>query len=238
MTKNGKNLPGDCCSDYKCIPSYCIFEGIHYKTGDKWFTDDSECLCNSGNPDCVPLPPSGVSEYGCLVNNSVVPHLHSWLEEDGCTNCTCNNGDPICTSYLCNVKHTEVPTQECPRMRCKRLCKHGYRYKNGCQTCKCKLNEKNNNAENKETTTQSNTIVKYKLLEEFMRNNNLNEEETIDKLQAYYRNNNAFVSTTTTTDSTSTVYTTPNAVSHFGKFDVAIIPLFFSNSNIVWQQYI
>lgn len=177
LIKQGRNIPGRCCSVYECqniLTNFtCMVNDITYNEGDTWSTSSENCECRNGISFCSAntTKTNTNSNKSCHIPGGVIHEHESKWTQDACTNCTCIDGKVNCIAHMCDVKETKI---NCPSLSgCKKACEHGYKMKQGCEICKCKLPENR-------TNTSIIQKCKFEDLELFIAEQNLEEQEVID----------------------------------------------------------
>ncbi|KAJ8929278.1 hypothetical protein NQ314_018032, partial [Rhamnusium bicolor] len=114
IKKYGSGFPGNCCDLYECKKveaiKGCHVGDIFYANGEKWFTNDAqECKCQNGLSLCSSLEEKSQS---CFKDNKIYKHLEKWTKEDGCTYCSCMNGEEKCISHYCEVRESQIQNND------------------------------------------------------------------------------------------------------------------------------
>ncbi|XP_050312338.1 cysteine-rich motor neuron 1 protein-like isoform X2 [Anthonomus grandis grandis] len=102
-------------------PLDCWDESVVYKHNETWLKEKgcTLCQCLNGEPKCIShycdVPKEGHiaanESVPCVREERVWNHLEQWQEVDGCTECTCLNGEERCDSKPCE---NHEPKQEVP----------------------------------------------------------------------------------------------------------------------------
>lgn len=191
LITNGKNFPGNCCNQYECQRIIiCNVSGTLYQDGDEWMNGEENCTCRGGISFCTEPKIIKTCEAD---DGTIYKHKEKW-NVDNCTSCDCVDGKKKCISHMCSTKESFSSRPDCPSMDlCPKNCEYGYKIKQGCEVCKCKLPDK----------------PKYKQLETIMNEYNYSEEFVLELLNKYKENTSRFTTTTMQT-TTNTVLITTN----------------------------
>ncbi|CAH1159008.1 unnamed protein product [Phyllotreta striolata] len=114
IKKHASGFPGNCCDLYECKKTEeistikgCSYGDLFYENGKEWLTLESQvCKCENGLALCSDN--KEVEATDCFVDNLFHKHNETWTKDDGCTTCTCANGEHDCISYYCDVKTIQV----------------------------------------------------------------------------------------------------------------------------------
>ncbi|XP_060520764.1 cysteine-rich motor neuron 1 protein-like isoform X2 [Cylas formicarius] len=116
IKKRRTGFPGNCCDLYECKPMEakekdCTVDDIIYADGDEWSTSyNQKCVCQNGLSLCSKkVEVEEVVAFSCLREGNLYKHGQSWILDDGCTNCTCLNGEEKCISHYCDFKERQIP---------------------------------------------------------------------------------------------------------------------------------
>ncbi|KAJ8974353.1 hypothetical protein NQ317_009424 [Molorchus minor] len=111
IIRRGTNFPGSCCDLYECKKvdemKGCNVDNIFYSNGEEWVNQESQsCKCQNGLSLCS----NTIEEksQSCFKDDKIYKHLENWTREDGCTYCTCINGEEKCISHFCEVKESKI----------------------------------------------------------------------------------------------------------------------------------
>ncbi|XP_038046743.1 multiple epidermal growth factor-like domains protein 6 [Patiria miniata] len=90
-------------------------ENEYYRLGDSFTMGSEQCQCRrNGQVTCDTVcPPPNCQLTGCRYGHAT--------DENGCETCNCNPG----------------PEEPCEPVKCRRLCRNGFKMENGCPICKC-----------------------------------------------------------------------------------------------------
>uniref|UniRef100_H3DPF7 Kielin cysteine rich BMP regulator n=1 Tax=Tetraodon nigroviridis TaxID=99883 RepID=H3DPF7_TETNG len=127
-----ESVPGECCQRCKG----CVHAGVHYEHGSRWRLAENPCdvcSCLEGSARCerepcstpcsnpaAPLPNSCCPVcQGCGVNGQDYPNGARIPAGDPCQDCTCVNGNVLCSAHPCPSLPCRNPVRRpgdcCPR---------------------------------------------------------------------------------------------------------------------------
>jgi len=83
-----------------CVSPTCIFNGLTYKHGQSFPSDDgcNHCYCSDGTVICTLM---ACHQPTCMYEYNTYQAGQTWLDLDGCNTCTCNDGEVECTDTDC-----------------------------------------------------------------------------------------------------------------------------------------
>ncbi|XP_023310726.1 cysteine-rich motor neuron 1 protein-like [Anoplophora glabripennis] len=143
VKKYGLGFPGNCCDLYECKGldevDGCRVEDMVYQNGEEWLTvDEQKCKCQNGLSLCSKIIEE--KSLSCVEDHKIYKHLDKWIKEDGCTYCTCMNGEEKCISHFCEVKESQIQkneTQSCFKDDAVYQHLDTWTEKDGCTYCTC-----------------------------------------------------------------------------------------------------
>eukprot|EP00066_Takifugu_rubripes_P016015 XP_011605281.1 PREDICTED: kielin/chordin-like protein [Takifugu rubripes] len=127
-----ESVPGDCCQRCKG----CVHFGVHYEHGTKWRSTENPCdvcSCVEGRARCerepcstpcsnpAAPPPNSCCPVcqGCGANGDNYPNGARVPAGDLCQDCTCVNGNVLCSAHPCPSLPCQNPVRRpgdcCPR---------------------------------------------------------------------------------------------------------------------------
>ncbi|XP_049819834.1 cysteine-rich motor neuron 1 protein [Aethina tumida] len=150
------------CWMFNLNDQFCIEGDRIYKEGESWQDEIcTVCTCKNGSRACISNYCDfeyKKKEFYKPLNNCTDDHEHnsSW-NPDECTRCSCNNGTISC-EQLCEV--IVPPIISCqPLVHCHKKCENGFKIKNGCEICKCKLTGKSNELNRNVSKIKKNSTI-------------------------------------------------------------------------------
>ncbi|KAJ8922437.1 hypothetical protein NQ315_004384 [Exocentrus adspersus] len=144
VKKHGTGFPGHCCDLYECkqldeIEEGCRVDDTLYQNGEEWLTaDEQTCKCQNGLSLCSKIHEE--QSLSCVEEQKIYKHLEKWIKEDGCTYCTCTNGEEMCISHFCEVKESQIQkneTEACFKDETVYQHLETWTEKDGCTYCTC-----------------------------------------------------------------------------------------------------
>ncbi|XP_039487636.1 von Willebrand factor C and EGF domain-containing protein isoform X1 [Drosophila santomea] len=99
--ERGNGLPGSCCPRYECLDEEPVCDGSKRR-----FYKNKCTVCDPCEPlaiQCKEICPMEELEPICLTDNNEYKRKGDvWMENDGCTTCTCEDGYVSCSAIQCN----------------------------------------------------------------------------------------------------------------------------------------